>query len=149
MVDKNIIHHDTSLFLHITISANQDIIIFMMIMQGVILNMLIMRIDKSPLFEKAIGAISFSSIQALLQTKHMKEHLFNTLDATMGENCKHLLQSMFKVVVSWLSTNIGKEQLFFKFVTSQQASFLSLQATHVKEQLCNILHAMGEKVKHS
>jgi hypothetical protein len=47
-----------------------------------------------------MGEISFSIIQALLQTKHWKEQLFNILDATMGENCKHLLQSMFKVVVS-------------------------------------------------
>jgi hypothetical protein len=47
-----------------------------------------------------------------------------------------------------LSTNLGKEQLFDKVVTTQ-ASLSSLQAIHGKEQLFNILHAIGDKVKHS
>jgi hypothetical protein len=46
MVDENIIHHDASLCLHFTIRIKQDIVIYMVIMQGMILNMLIMGIDK-------------------------------------------------------------------------------------------------------
>jgi ferric iron reductase protein FhuF len=69
-------------------------------------------------------AISLSIIQTLLQTKHCKEQVINILDATMGEYCKHSWQNMFMVIV-WLLTNIGKEQLF------------------------NILHTMGEKVEES
>jgi hypothetical protein len=41
MVDKYIIHHDAYLYLHITISIKQDIIIFMVIMQCICENMLI------------------------------------------------------------------------------------------------------------
>jgi hypothetical protein len=65
----------------------------------------------------------------------------------LNGNCKHFAQNMFKILFL-LSTNLGKEQLFDKVVTTQ-ASLSSLQAIHGKEQLFNILHAMGEKVKHS
>jgi hypothetical protein len=41
MVDEYIIHHDAYLYLHITISIKQDIIIFMVIMQCICENMLI------------------------------------------------------------------------------------------------------------
>jgi hypothetical protein len=120
----------------------------MVSMQGMFVNMLIMGNGKIFIFEKAMGAISLSSIHTFLQTKHWKEQFLKILDATMGENCKHLLQSMFKVLLL-LSTNIGKDQLFIKFVRTKQVSLSSLQTKHVKEQLFNILHAMGEKVKHS
>jgi hypothetical protein len=41
--------------------------------------------EKSPKGEKAMGAISLSSISTLLQATHVKEELFNILQATMGE----------------------------------------------------------------
>jgi hypothetical protein len=94
-----------------------------------------------------MGAVSLSNILTLLQTKHVKEQLFNILVALMEEYCKHWAQNMFKIL-SLLSTNLGKEQLFDKVVTTQ-ASLSSLQAIHGKEQLFNILHAIGGKVKHS
>jgi hypothetical protein len=83
---------------------------------------------KSSLFERAMGAFSLSKILTLLQTKHWA-------------------QNMLKIL-SMLSTNLGKGQLFDKVVTTQ-ASLSSLQAIHGKEQLFNILHAIGAKVKHS
>jgi hypothetical protein len=102
---------------------------------------------KSPKFERAMGAISFTSILTSLQTKHWKEQVFNILVALMGEYCKHLAQNMFNIL-ALLSTNLGKEQLFIKVVTTQAlASSISLQAIHGKEQLFNILQAIGEKVK--
>jgi hypothetical protein len=64
-----------------------------------------------------MGAISWISILSLLQTKHWKEQLFNSLVALIGEYCKHLAQNMFKVL-TLLSTNLGKEQLFDKVVTT-------------------------------
>jgi hypothetical protein len=69
------------------------------------------------------------------------------LAALMEEYCKHCAQNMFKIL-SLLLINRGKEQLFDKVVTTQ-ASLSSLQAIHGKEQLFNILHAIGGKVKHS
>jgi hypothetical protein len=94
-----------------------------------------------------MGAVSLSNIVTLLQTKHWKEQVFNILVALMEEYCKHLAQNMFKILSS-LSTNLGKEQLFGKVVTTQ-ASLSSLEAIHGKEQSFNILHAIGDKVKHS
>jgi hypothetical protein len=94
-----------------------------------------------------MGAISFTSILTLLQTKHWKEKVFNILVALMGEYCKHIAQNMFNIL-SWLSTNLGKEQLFIKVVTTQ-ASMSSLQSTHGKEKLFDKLHAMGDILKHS
>jgi hypothetical protein len=94
-----------------------------------------------------MGAVSLSNILTLLQTKHVKEQLFNILVALMEEYCKHWAQNML-TILSLLSTNLGKEQLFGKVVTTQ-ASLSSLQAIHGKEQLFNILHAIGAKVKHS
>jgi hypothetical protein len=102
---------------------------------------------KSSSFERAMGAFSFSNILTLLQTKHLKDQLFNILVVLMEEYCKHCAQNMFKIV-SLLSTNLRKEQLFGKVVTTK-VSFPSLQAIHEKEQLFNILHAIGGKVKHS
>jgi hypothetical protein len=102
---------------------------------------------KTSLVERAMGAVSLSNILTLLQTKHLKEQMFNILVALMEEYCKHWAQNMFKIL-SLLSTNLGKEQLFGKVVTTQ-VSLSSLQAIHGKEQLFNILHAMGDKVKHS
>jgi hypothetical protein len=102
---------------------------------------------KSSLFERAIGAFSLSNILTLLQTKHLKEQVFNILVALMEEYCNHYAQNMFKIL-SLLSTNLGKEQLFGKVVTTQ-ASLSLLQAIHGKDQLFNILHAIGVKVKHS
>jgi hypothetical protein len=102
---------------------------------------------KSSLFEKAMVAFSFSNILTLLQTKHWKEQLFNILVALMEEYGKHWAQNMFKIL-SLLSTNLGKEQLFDKVITTQ-ALLSSLQAIHGKEKLFNILHAIGDKVKHS
>jgi hypothetical protein len=101
---------------------------------------------KSPKFERAMGAISFTSILTSLQTKHWKEQVFNILVALMGEYCKHLAQNMFNIL-SWFSTNLGKVQLFIKVVTTQALASSSLQAIHGKEQLFNILQARGEKVK--
>jgi hypothetical protein len=102
---------------------------------------------KSSLVKRAMGAFSLSKILTLLQTKHVKELLFNILVALMEEYCKHWAQNMFKIL-SLLSTNLGKGQLFDKVVRTQ-ASLSSLQAIHGKEQLFNILHAIGDKVKHS
>ena len=50
-----------------------------------ILNMAQGRISK---IEKAMGAISWDMVSTSFQTKHLKEQLFNILDATMGENWK-------------------------------------------------------------
>jgi hypothetical protein len=94
-----------------------------------------------------MGAISFSNIITLLQTKHLKEQVFNILVALIEEYCKHWAQNMFKII-SLLSTNLGKEQLFGKVVTTK-VSLSSLQEIHGKEQLFNILHAIGDKVNHS
>jgi hypothetical protein len=94
-----------------------------------------------------MGAFSLSNILTLLQTKHLKEQLFNILVALMEEYCKHWAQNMF-TILSLLSTNLGKEQLFGKVVTTK-VSLSSLQAIYGKEQLFNILHAIGDKVKHS
>jgi hypothetical protein len=94
-----------------------------------------------------MGGFSFSNIVTLLQTKHLKEKVFNILVALMEEYCKHWAQNMF-TILALLSTNLGTEQLFDKVVTTQ-ASLSSLQAIHGKEQLFNILHAIGDKVKHS
>jgi hypothetical protein len=94
-----------------------------------------------------MGAFSLSNIITLLQTKNLKEQVFNILVALMEEYCKHWTQNMFKIL-SLLSTNLGKEQLFDKVVTTQ-ASLSSLQAIHGKEQLFNVLHAIGDKVRHS
>jgi hypothetical protein len=94
-----------------------------------------------------MGAFSFAKILTLWQTKNWKEQSFNILVTLMGEYCKHYAQNMFKIL-SLLSKNLGKEQLFDKVVTTQ-ASFSSLQAIHGKEQLFNILHGIGGKVKHS
>jgi hypothetical protein len=102
---------------------------------------------KSSLFERAMGAFSLSDILTLLQTKHLKEQVFNILVALMEEYYKHCAQNMFKIL-SLLSTNLRKEQLFSKVVTTK-VSLSSLQAIHGKEQLFNILHAIGGKVKHS
>jgi hypothetical protein len=102
---------------------------------------------KSSLFERAMGAFSLSNILTLVQTNYLKEQLFNILVALMEEYCKHCAQNMFKITSS-LSTNLGKEQLFGKVVTTK-VSLLSLQAIHGKEQLFNILHALGDKVKQS
>jgi hypothetical protein len=102
---------------------------------------------KSSLFEIAMGAISSSNILTLLQTKHLTEQVFNILVALMEEYCKHCAQNMF-TILSLLSTNLGKEQLFGMVVTTK-VSFSSLPAIHGKEQLFNILHAIGDKVKHS
>ena len=93
-----------------------------------------------------MGAISFTSTLTLLQTKHWKEQVFNILVALMGEYCKHLEQNMFNIL-ALLSTNLGKEQLVGKVVTTQASLSLSLQAIHGKEQLFDILQAIGEKVK--
>jgi len=41
--------------------------------------------ETSPKSEKAMGAISLSIISTLLQATHVKEELFNMLQATMGE----------------------------------------------------------------
>jgi hypothetical protein len=92
---------------------------------------------KSSLVEIAMGANSSLNIITLLQTKHVKEQLFNNLVALMEEYYKHWAQNMFKML-SLLSTNLGKEQLFDKVVTTQE-SLSSLQAIHGKEQLFNIL----------
>jgi hypothetical protein len=102
---------------------------------------------KSSLFERAMGAFSFSNIVTLLQTKHWKEQFFNIFVALMEEYCKHCAQNMFNNL-SLLLTNLGKEQLFGKVGTTK-VSLSSLQAIHGKEQLFNILHAIVEKVKHS
>jgi hypothetical protein len=102
---------------------------------------------KSSLVESAMGAFSLSNIITLLETKHLKEQVFNILVALMEEYCKHWAQNIFKIL-SFLLTNLGKEQLFDKVVTTQ-ASLSSLQAIHEKEQLFNILHAIGDKVKHA
>jgi hypothetical protein len=101
---------------------------------------------KSSLVERAMGAFSFSNIVTLLQNKHLKEQVFNILVALMEEYCKHWAQNMF-TILSFLSTNLGKEQLFGKVVTTKVLLSL-LQAIHGKEQLFNILHAIGDKVKH-
>jgi hypothetical protein len=69
------------------------------------------------------------------------------LVALMEEYCKHWAQNMFKIL-SLLSKNLGKEQLFSKVVTTK-VSLSSLQAIHEKEQLFNIFHAIEDKVKHS
>jgi hypothetical protein len=61
----------------------------------------------------------------------------------MEDYCKHYAQNMLKIL-SLLSTNLGKEQLFDKIVITQ-ASLSSLQAIHGKEKLLNILHAIGGK----
>jgi hypothetical protein len=50
---------------------------------------------KSLLFEIAMGAMSSSNILTLLQTKHLKEQVFNILVALMEEYCKHWAQNMF------------------------------------------------------
>jgi hypothetical protein len=102
---------------------------------------------KSSLFERAMGAFSLSNIITLLQTKHLKEQVFNILVALMEEYCKHWAQNMF-TILSLLSTNLGKEQLFGTVVTTK-VSLSSLQVIHGKEQLFNILHAIGDKVKHT
>jgi hypothetical protein len=102
---------------------------------------------KTSLVEIAMGAVSLSNIVTLLQTKHLKEQLFNILVASMEEYCKHCAQIIFKIL-SLLSTNLGKEQLFGKVVTTK-VSLSSLQAIHGKDQLFNILHAIGDKVNHS
>jgi hypothetical protein len=94
-----------------------------------------------------MGAFSLSNILTLLQSKHLKKQLFNILVALMEEYCKHWAQNMF-TIFSLLSTNLGKEQSFGKVVTTK-VSLASLQAIHGKEQLFNILHAIGAKVKHS
>jgi hypothetical protein len=72
---------------------------------------------KSSSFERAMGAFSFSKMLTLLQTKHLKEQSFNILVALMEEYSKHCAQNMFKIL-SLLSTNLGKEQLFNKVVTT-------------------------------
>jgi hypothetical protein len=82
-----------------------------------------------------------------LQTKHLKEQVFNIFVALMEEYCKHWAQNIFKIL-SLLSTNLGKEQLFDKVVTTK-VSLSSLQAIYGKEQLFNILHAIGDNLKHS
>jgi hypothetical protein len=64
-----------------------------------------------------------------------------------GKILQALAQNMF-TILSLLSTNLGKEQLFGKVVTTK-VSLSSLQAIHGKEQLFNLLHAIGDKVKHS
>src|SRR4051812_257993 len=93
-----------------------------------------------------MGAISLTSTLTLLQIKHWKEQVFIILDAKMEEYCKHLVQNMFKVL-SLLSINIEKEQLFIEFVTTWQASLSSsLQAIHGKEKLFNILQATLEGI---
>jgi hypothetical protein len=102
---------------------------------------------KSSLVEKAMGVFSLLNILTLLQTKHLKEQMFNILVALMEEYCKHWAQNMFKIL-SLLLTNLGKEQLFGKVVTTK-VSLSLLQAIHGKEQFFNILHAIGDKVKHS
>jgi hypothetical protein len=79
MVDEYIIHHDASLCLHITISIKQDIIIFM------VKTCLSCANAKSSLLERAMGAFFLSNILTLLQTKHLKEQLFNILVALMKE----------------------------------------------------------------
>jgi hypothetical protein len=94
-----------------------------------------------------MGAFSLSNIITLLKTKHLKEQLFNILVALMEEYCKHSAQNMSKIL-SLLSINLGKEQLFGKVVTTK-VSLSSLQGIHGKEQLFNILDAIGDKVKHS
>jgi hypothetical protein len=118
MVDEYIIHHDASLYLHNTISLKQDIIIFMVIMQSICGNMRIVCKCKSSLVERAMGAFSLSNIITLLQTKHLKEQVFNILVALMEEYCKHWAENIFKIL-SLLSTNLGKEQLFDKVVTTK------------------------------
>jgi hypothetical protein len=65
----------------------------------------------------------------------------------MEEYYKHWAQKKVKIL-SLLSKNLGKEQLFDKVVTTK-VSLSSLQAIHGKEQFFNILHAIGDKVKHS
>jgi hypothetical protein len=87
--------------------------------------------------------MSFTNILILLQTKHWKQQLFNILVTLMEDYCKHYAQNMLKIL-SLLSTNLGKEQLFDKIVITQ-ASLSSLQAIHGKEKLLNILHAIGGK----
>jgi hypothetical protein len=65
-----------------------------------------------------MGGISFISILTVLQTMHWKEQLFHILVALMRDSCKHFAQNIFKIL-SLLSTNLGKEQLFDKVVTTQ------------------------------
>jgi hypothetical protein len=102
---------------------------------------------KSSLVEIAMGANSSSNILTLLQTKHLKEQVFNISVALMEEYCKHWAQNLL-TILSLLSINLGKEQLFSKVVTTK-VSLSSLQAIHGKEQLFNILHAIEDKVKYS
>ena len=114
MVDEYIIHHDASFHVHITISIKQDIIIVMVSMHGNMSNMDVSKI--SIIWEGYWGDLT-NKYMNFIANQALEEFCLNILDALIGEYCKHLLQNMFKVL-SLLSTNLWKEQLFIKVFTT-------------------------------